>query len=94
MGRKSLRVVTLTVVEVNEMLASLEEAQCLKHLTGCQRQQLEDATGALRRARSLATGGKVPVPVESMLAVLRCVSVTQQWLQLMLAEWVAERDGD
>lgn len=90
MRAKLSRAITLMVVEVEEIFASLEGAKTLRDLTGQQRQQLQEAIDALKQARNSAIGGKVLVPVETLLIVLRCVSVTQQWLSLMLAETVAD----
>jgi hypothetical protein len=91
----SVRALVLTVVEVEEMLASLRDSTALLNLTGQQRQQLEEAISALARARDSEFKGEICVPVETLQVVLRCVSVTQQWLQLILAEFgVVQRDDN
>ena len=90
MKGKSLRALAFTVVEVEDVLDSLAEAKTLRDLTGRQRQQVQEAINALNLARGSAIGGKVLVPVETLVLVLRCVSVSQQWLRLMLAEMVAD----
>lgn len=90
---QSVRALVLTVVEIEDMLASLQDAKGLRDLTGQQRQQLEEAICALKDARESEVLGRAFVPVNTMVAVLRCVAVTQQWLQLLLAEFgVAHQD--
>jgi len=83
---KSPRKLILTVVEVEDVLASLSDAQALRDLTGQQRQQLAEAANLMKAARQSAVGENVVVPIESYLAVLRCVSMTQRWLREMLTE--------
>jgi putative exporter of polyketide antibiotics len=95
MKATSVRALVLTVVEIEEMIASLRDSMTVLNLNGQQRQQLEEAISALRRARSSEFLGEIHVPIETLQVVLRCVSVTQQWLQLILAEFgVAQRDDN
>ena len=93
MKANSVRALVLTVVEIEDMLTSLEDAKGLRNLTGQQRQHIEEAIGALKDARASEVLGRAFVPVDTLVAVLRCVAVTQQWLQLLLAEFgVAQQD--
>ncbi len=87
-----LRVLSLTVAEVDDMLASIKDARAIKDLSGGQRQLLEDASQELSSARRAALRGTIFVRVESMVKVLRCVSMTQRWLRDMFAEFVEKRD--
>lgn len=83
------RVLLLTVAEVEDMLASLEAARTLRDLTGQQRQQLQEAYDLLECSRTSATGGKVPLSIDSIVAVLRCAAMTQGWLSSILSDMSA-----
>ncbi len=87
MKARRVRALSLTVAEVDDMLASLVDARAVASLNGQQRQQLEDAHLELSRARRNAIGGFVEVPVEILLQVLRCASMTQQWLRDMFDDF-------
>jgi hypothetical protein len=82
-----LRAVRLTVVEVVEMLDALQNAKALTHLDGRQRQHLDDAIVILTRTKDRSTGKYVEIPVEVTAMVMRCISMTQQWFESMLAEF-------
>jgi len=69
------------------MLASLVDARGIKDLNGQQRQQLEEAHQSLSHVRRTAIGQFVEVPVETLVQVLKCVSMTQQWLRDMFNEY-------
>jgi len=87
MKTRRVRALSLTVAEADDMLVSLVDARAVKSLNGQQRQQLEDAHLELSRIRRNAIGGTVAVPVEVLLQVLRCASMTQQWLRDMFDEY-------
>jgi hypothetical protein len=89
----SVRAFVLTVVEIEDVLASLRDAKGLRDLTGQQRQQLEEAINALVLARDSELNGETQVPAEALPVVLRCVAVTQQWLRLLLAEFGVADDN-
>ena len=82
-----VRVLPLAVAEVDDMLASVIDARGIKDLNGQQRQQLEEAHRLLSQARRTAVGQFIEVPVETLVQVLRCVSMTQQWLRDMFSEY-------
>lgn len=82
-----LRAVRLTVVEAVQMLDALENAKALAHLDGRQRQLLDDAIGHLRRTTDRSVGEYVEIPVEEATMVMRCIAMTQQWFESMLAEF-------
>ena len=89
MKPRRVRALSLIVAEADDMLASLVDARAVKSLNGHQRQQLEDAYLELSRVRRNAIGGSVEVPVEILLQVLRCASMTQHWLRDMFDEYVS-----
>ena len=86
MKAKEPRALVLTVAEVKEMVASLEGARTLRSLTGRQRQQLQEAHNYMIAALNHAQGGMVRLPIDVMLKLLRCATMTQTWLSEMLTE--------
>lgn len=82
-----LRAVRLTVVEVAGMLEALKNAKALSHLDGRQRQLMDDAIKHLTRIMDRSVGGFVEIPVEEATMALRCIAMTQQWFEKMLAEF-------
>ncbi len=82
-----VRALSLAVAEVDDMLASLVDARRVKHLNSQQRQQLEKGYQSLSLVRRAATGQYVDIPVETLVEVLRCVSMTQRWLQSMFDDY-------
>ena len=94
MSWKSSRAIVLTVAEVNEVLDSLEAAKTLRDLSGNQRQQLQKAMTDLRFCLNSVKAGKVLVRVETLVALLKCISVTQIWLGQMLNDSIVDRNGE
>ncbi len=82
-----LRAMRLTVVEVMEMLDALQNAKAFIHLDGRQRQLMDDAMQNLTRTMDRSSGEYVEVPVEAAATVMRCIAMTQQWFESMLAEF-------
>lgn len=91
---KQLRALALTVAEADDMLESLYAARMSKDLSGRQRQKLEDAHGSLELARRAAHGGVVIVPVETMVEILRCATMTQRWLGEALRDLFADDENE
>jgi len=82
-----LRAVRLTVVEVAEMLEALKNAKASKHLNGRQRQNLDEAIGHLTKAMERSADRKAEIPAGTAVAVMRCIAMTQQWFESVLAEF-------
>ena len=82
-----LRALRLTVVEVMEMLDALKNAKASMFLDGRQRQLVDDAIQNLTRTKDRSTGKYVEIPVEAATMVMRCIAMTQQWFESMLAEF-------
>ena len=82
-----LRAVRLTVVEIAEMLEALQNAKALTQLDGRQRQLLDDAIVHLKKATDRSVGESVEVPVDVATKVMRCIAMTQEWFESMLAEF-------
>lgn len=91
---KRFRALALTVAEVDDILESLIAAREVKDLSGRQRQKLEEAHGSIQVARRAANGGVVLVPAETLVEVLRCATMTQQWLSRTVREMFAEDEND
>jgi hypothetical protein len=89
-----VRALPLAVAEVDDMLASLVDARGIKDLNSQQRQQLEEAHQSLSHVRRAAIGQFVDVPVETMVEILRCVSMTQQWLRDMFNEYAVVKANE
>ena len=89
-----VRALPLAVAEVDDMLASLLDARGIKDLNGQQRQQLEEAHQSLSHVRRAAVAQFVEVPVETLVKVLRCVSMTQQWLRDMFDEYAVVKANE
>jgi len=87
MKAKRTRALRLTVAEVDDILASLDDARTLRDLNGQQRQQLQDAYEEMQSARRAAIGGTAEVSVETLVQILRCATMTQQWLRDMFADF-------
>jgi hypothetical protein len=79
------RRIRLAVAEVKDMIESLQAAKTVKHLSGPQRRQLQNAHDALVKALDHAKEGTVQLPTILLVKVLRCATMTQQWLSEMLA---------
>jgi hypothetical protein len=86
MQAKAPRTVLFTVAEVKEMIESLVAAKSLRHLSGDQRRQLQDAHDDLVHVLNYANDGKIPLHASTIVSVLQCATMTQSWLSDMLAE--------
>lgn len=93
MKAKDIRTVLFAVAEVNDMIASLDAAKSVRHLSGDQRRQLQEAHDDLVHAVDHANDGKVPLHVSTILSVVRCATMTQTWLSDMLAELSFESEN-
>jgi hypothetical protein len=80
------REVILKVAEVEDMIASLKAARSVRHLTGDQRRQLEEAHDELVQFLDCAHKGTIAMPVSMLVRVLRCAMMTQTWLSDMLTD--------
>lgn len=87
-----LRVLELKVAEVDNILASLEDARVVKHLNGDQRRQLAEACVELSQARKQAQEGTVEITAETAVKILRCIGATQDWLAEMFASFASVGD--
>jgi hypothetical protein len=87
MKAKRTRALELKVAEVDEILASLADARTLKDLNGRQRQQLQEAYEDVDLVRRTAIGETAEVPVDVLLQILRCASMTQRWLREMFVDF-------
>ena len=87
--RKSvrLRAIRLTVVEVEEMLEALRSAKAPKNLNGRQRQNLDEAIGQLTKAMDRSVDDEAEISADTAAVVVRCIAMSQQWFQSMLAEF-------
>ena len=93
MQAKAPRTVPFTVAQVNDMIESLDAAKSVRHLSGDQRRQLQEALDDLVHALDRADDGKVPLHVSTILSVVQCVTMTQTWLSDMLAELSFESEN-
>jgi hypothetical protein len=86
MQAKEPRTVLFAVAEVKDMIASLDAAKSVRHLSGDQRRQLQEAHDDLVHALNHADDGKVPLHASVIISTLQCATMTQSWLSDMLAE--------
>jgi hypothetical protein len=93
MKAKDIRTVLVTVAEVDDMIASLNAARSVRHLSGDQRRQLQEAYDDLVHAAERADDGKVPLHVSIIVSVLQCATMTQTWLSDMLSDLSFESEN-
>lgn len=70
----------LKVEEAERILLALLSAKRSRRLDDRQRQLLEDAFASLTEMRSKALRGRVKIPAESALLLLRCIAFVQESL--------------
>jgi hypothetical protein len=83
---KEPRTLKFTVAEVEDFIESLDAAKRLRHLSGDQRQQLQETLDEFVDAINDAENGDVYVHSTTFKSALRCGVMTQMWLSTMLEE--------
>jgi hypothetical protein len=86
--------VLLAVAEVESMIASLDDAKTVRDLSGRQRQQLQEAHDELVNALNRAHKGETSLPIPVVVNILRCATITQQWVSDMLTELSVEHTDE
>jgi hypothetical protein len=94
MKAKVPRDVLLAVAEVESMIASLDDAKTGRNLSGRQRQQLQEAHDELVEALNRARKGEIWLPIPVVVNILRCATMTQQWVSDMLTELSVEHTDE
>jgi hypothetical protein len=88
---KRLRAIKLAVAEVDAILESLVDARVVAQLNSQQRRQLAAAHAGLSAARQKASAGKVAVPENTLVLILRCYAMAQSWVAELFEEVAGNR---